>query len=114
MPYLSITANVALDAECEKALANDAAKVLSETLGKPQAYIMVAVQPVRVLQFAGSGEPAAFLDLKSIGYPHDLSDASAGLSKAVERHTGIPSSRVYIAFDDFSASRWAHAGDTFA
>jgi len=114
MPYLAITTNVPLAAECESALAAEISKILGEQLKKPQSFVMVSVQPVRVLRFAGSEEPAAFLDLKSIGLPNDLSDISLALTQTVGRHTGIPASRVFIAFADISSSRWAHEGDTFS
>ena len=114
MPYLAITTNVPLAAECESALAAEVSKILAEQLKKPQTFVMVAVHPVRVLRFAGSEEPAAFLDLKSIGLPNYLSDISLSLTQAVGHHAGIPATRVFIAFADISSSRWAHEGDTFS
>jgi len=114
MPYLSITTNIPLSSECESALVAEASKVLAEELGKPQTYIMVSVQPVRVMRFASSEEPAAFLDLKSIGLPNDLGEVALALTAAVSRHTTIPGDRIFIAFYDVPASRWAHDGDTFA
>ena len=114
MPYLSITTHTPLPAEIESALAAEASKILADELGKPQSYVMVSWQPARVLRFAGSEEPAAFLDLKSIGLPHRLSGVSQALTQAVERHTGIPANRVFMTFNDVPPSRWAHGGDTFA
>ena len=114
MPYLAITTNVPLAAECESALAAVVSKILAAELKKPQSRVMVSVQPARVLRFAGSEEPAAFLDLKSIGLPNDLGDVSLALTKTVECHIGIPANRVFIAFADISPSRWAHEGDTYS
>jgi phenylpyruvate tautomerase PptA (4-oxalocrotonate tautomerase family) len=111
MPYLAITTNVPLAAECESALAAEISKILAEHLKKPQGFVMVSVQPVRMLRFAGSEEPSAFLDLKSIGLPNDLSDVSLALTQTVGRHAGIPASRDFLAYADISSSRWAHEAD---
>ena len=72
MPYLSITTNASLSPDSEAALAAASSKSLAAGLGKPEAYVMVSVHSVRTLRFAGSDEPAAFLDLKSIGLPLSL------------------------------------------
>lgn len=114
MPYLAITTNAPLSAECESALAAEVSKILADELGKPQSYTMVSVQPTRAMRFAGSEEPAAFLDLKSIGLPNDLGELALALTQGVCRHVGIAASRVFIAFYDVPASRWAHEGEMFA
>ena len=114
MPYLSITTNVALTAEAESAFTTDVSKALSSGLGKPEAYVMVSVQTVRTLRFAASPEPAAFLDLKSIGLPRSLEAIASSLTALAEKHAGIAPDRVFINFSDIAASHWAHAGATFA
>jgi len=114
MPYLSITTNAALSADAESALAAAASKTLAAELGKPEAYVMVSVQTVRTLRFAGSDAPAAFLDLKSIGLPHGLDGVAAALTAVVNQHCHIAGDRVYIAAADVSAAHWAHDGGTFA
>jgi phenylpyruvate tautomerase len=114
MPYLSITTNVTLPSEGESALVTELSKIVAGELKKPQAYIMVSFQSAKVLQFAGSETPAAFLDLKSIGLPPDLNGLAWALTDGLSRHAGIASSRVFITFADMPPSRWAHDGGTFA
>ena len=114
MPYLSITTNAPLSAESESALAAAASKTLAVGLGKPENYVMVSVQCVRTLRFAGSDAPAAFLDLSSIGLPKSLNNLAATLTTLVGEHCRIPANRIFIVFSDHSAARWAHNGGTFA
>ena len=101
-------------AEAEAALAAAAAKSLAAEMGKPEAYVMVSVHPVRTLRFAGSDAPAAFLDLKSIGLPGNLDAVAAALTELVSQHCRVAGSRVFITFADVSPAHWAHNGGTFA
>ena len=114
MPYLSITTNAILTPEIESALADAASKIVAAGLGKPEAYVMISVQAKSTLRFAGSDEPAAFLDIRSIGLPGNLNDVSKALTDTVTRHANVAARRVFIAFADVSASHWAHGGATFA
>lgn len=114
MPYLSITTNAALTTEAETALADAASKIVAAGLGKPEAYVMISVQSKSTVRFAGSEEPAAFLDIKSIGLPANLNDLSRALTDTVTRHANVSARRVFIAFTDVSASRFALGGVTFA
>lgn len=114
MPSLSIITNAALAPETESALADAASKILAAGLGKPEAYVMVSVQSRATVRFAGSDEPAALLDLRSIGLPRELDDVAHALTDAVNRHAHVPTRRIYITFVDMPAKHWAHGGATFA
>jgi phenylpyruvate tautomerase len=114
MPYLSITTNAVLSQEAEAALVAAASKILAAALGKPETYVMVSVQSHTTLRFADSDEPAAFLDLKSIGLPRDLNELAHALTGVVNRHAHVAARRVYLACADVAAAHWAHGGATFA
>jgi len=114
MPYLSINTNADLTPETESALAATASKILAAGLGKPESYVMVSVQSNATLRFANSDEPAAFLDLRSIGLPKNLSSVAQALTDVLDQHAKVPASRVFITFSDVSPAHWAHGGATFA
>ena len=114
MPSLSITTNASLAADSEATLAAAASKSLAAGLGKPEAYVMVSVQPRTTLRFAGSEEPAAFLDLKSIGLPGKLDALAAALTELVGEHCRVAGNRIFITFANVSPAHWAHDGSTFA
>lgn len=113
MPCLTIQTNVTLPPEKESALLAAASSVISATLGKPEAYVMVALTPHRI-RFAGSEQPAAFLELKSIGLPAKLNTVAGSLTTLAAEHLGIPAARVFIVFGNIPPAHWAHQGETFA
>ena len=42
---------------------------IAKALSKPESYVMVDLEVYESLMFAGNQEPAAYLELKSIGLP---------------------------------------------
>lgn len=114
MPYLKIQTNLELDASAADSLAAEASRTAAEALGKPERYVMVAVQPGTTMAFAGDNAPLAYLELKSIGLPESrtagLSDTLCGM---ISDKLGIARDRVYIEFADAPRAMWGWNGATF-
>lgn len=114
MPYLKIQTNLPLSKKAERAVLRNASQLVAELLEKPESFVMVALQPNTPMVFAGSDEPVAFLELKSIGLPGKRTkDLCEALCKLMEGHLGIPSDRVYVKFIDVKRGMWGWKGDTF-
>jgi phenylpyruvate tautomerase len=65
------------------------------------------------LILAGTAEPAAYLELKSIGLPEAKRDSlCAGLTDSVSGFCGIAKDRVFLVMADVSASLWGYDGKT--
>lgn len=99
MPYLKLATNVDMDQDSARRLCEELTDLASRLLGKPKTYVMAHVEPGRALTFAGTHEPAAFLELKSIG----LNAAACGeYSKAlcafVQDKLSASPDRVFIEF----------------
>lgn len=114
MPLLRIETNVALDTSNAEALVAQASQAVAGGLGKPERYVMVTVQSAVPMVMAGTAEPAAFLDLRSIGLPDGKTEAlSQALCGLIESAIGVPRDRVYINFADVPRSHWGWNGGTF-
>ncbi len=114
MPLLKIQTNQRLAESAAKSLASRASARVAELLGKPEAYVMVSVETNTAMQFAGTDEPLAYLELKSIGLPKSVtSSASRALCDLVAEETGIATNRIYIEFSDAPHNMWGWDGDTF-
>ena len=96
--------------------ADELLKALSATLaqqtGKPEAYVMTLLETAVPMTFAGTTEPCAYVEIKSIGAlkPPAMTEAFCAL---ISQRLSIPSSRIYIGFDDVKASAWGWNGKTF-
>jgi phenylpyruvate tautomerase PptA (4-oxalocrotonate tautomerase family) len=114
MPYLKIQTNLPLNKKAERAILKTASTLVAEQLEKPESFVMIALEADTPMVFAGSDDPVAFLELKSIGLPaRKTKDLSAALCQLVEGHLGIPRDRVYVKFIDVKHGMWGWKGDTF-
>ena len=114
MPYLKIQTNQTLDETVQNSLLKKASATISAQLGKSVDYIMVAIDPPRPMMFAGSNEPTAYLELKSIGLTSaDTTDLSAALCELMANDLSINKNRVYIEFSDTERSMWGWNSATF-
>ncbi len=114
MPLLKLETTVALSDDKRKALLMALSKIVAETIGKPEQYVMVAASPAVIVMSAKAGD-AAFVDLRSIGGLSD--DVNRQLSQKVCRllseSAGVPSNRIYLIFTDVEAANWGWNGQTF-
>lgn len=114
MPLLKIQSNQPVEAAQAEQLVSAASKLVAEQLGKPERYVMVALEPPVPMSFAGSTDPLAYLELKSIGLPQDKTPAfSAALCSLINEQMGIDPERVYIEFADAPRAMWGWNNATF-
>ena len=114
MPYLKILTNQNLSVDSAKALAKKASTLVAGQLGKPESYVMTSVENNPAMTFAGTDEPLAFLELKSIGLPETITaDTSRALCELVSDETAIDSARIYIEFSNAPRKMWGWDKGTF-
>ncbi|HEB57595.1 MAG TPA: hypothetical protein ENJ01_00045 [Gammaproteobacteria bacterium] len=114
MPYLKIQTNVPLDAAQRQDLLPQASQRVAAQLGKPERYVMVRLDPVQPMLFAGSDAPTAYLELKSIGLSADQTTGlSESLCELMQTALGVPPERVYIEFSDAPRAMWGWNSGTF-
>jgi phenylpyruvate tautomerase PptA (4-oxalocrotonate tautomerase family) len=114
MPLLKITTSTDPAPENDKLLAN-LSRLVAERLGKPESYVMTAIEHPARMTFAGSTEPTCYVELKNIGrFTSDQTQRlSAELCERLSAGLGVPKERIYIEFADVEAYLWGHDGDTF-
>jgi phenylpyruvate tautomerase len=114
MPYLSIQTNKPLRDEQQTALLDAASKIVASKLEKPEAYVMACLLPAVRMTFAGQDDPAAFLEVRSIGIPDSTRNSlTAALTDLVARSCEIKTDRIYVVLADIQAQFWALKGATF-
>jgi phenylpyruvate tautomerase PptA (4-oxalocrotonate tautomerase family) len=99
MPTLRILTNAQVATDDRVGLLTQCSRSVAKLLGKPESYVMVILEDGRDLMFAGTTEPAAYLELKSLGLPEDrTADYSRVLCDLLAERLAIPAGRVYIEF----------------
>jgi len=86
----------------------------AQLLGKPEQYVMVALQAHTTMYFAGSDEATAFMILKSIRLPTErAAELTQQLTSWLTQATSIPKERIYIELIDVNAGLWGWNERTF-
>lgn len=111
MPVLSIESNQPLGNETSLVTIS---KSIAEMLSKPESYVMIRYKHNPNMLFAGSSEPLAYLELKSLGLPESkTADFSATLAKLMQDELGVSAERVYIEFANPERHMFGWNGSTF-
>ncbi|MFQ5487064.1 MAG: phenylpyruvate tautomerase MIF-related protein [Gammaproteobacteria bacterium] len=114
MPYLKIQTNTEIPAGKEEAVMKRLSGAVAEALGKPERYVMVALENTTPMLFGGTVAPCAYLELKSIGLPEELTpQLSLMLCETVAAELNIPGDRIYIEFANAVRHLWGWNGGTF-
>lgn len=114
MPYLKIQTNQSPDEAAVGELLKTASRTVAEALGKPESYVMVAVEKAVPMLFAGTDAPLVYMELKSIGLPEDrTAELSAALTERVSAELKVEKDRIYIEFADAARHMWGWKGATF-
>jgi phenylpyruvate tautomerase PptA (4-oxalocrotonate tautomerase family) len=114
VPYLSIQTNLILSSEQSRKILQKASQLVSQILGKPESYVMVAIQDASKMSFGGNTDPLAYLELKSLGLPENSTvDFSRSLCSLLHTELGIEPARIYIEFAGPERHMWGWDSETF-
>jgi phenylpyruvate tautomerase PptA (4-oxalocrotonate tautomerase family) len=114
MPLLKLETTVAVSDDKRKALLTALSKIVAETVGKPEQYVMVTASPA-VIVMSGKPGDAAFVEVRSIGgLSQDVNrQLSEKVCRLLNESLGVPSNRIYLNFTDVGAADWGWNGQTF-
>jgi len=97
MPVLSVHTNINI--EEKSSLLKKASEEISLALDKPEGYVMIRLSDNETMCFAGTEEPLAYVELKSLGLSsHDTVVLSETVCAFIEQNLGIAPARTYIEF----------------
>ena len=110
MPLLSISTNTKI--KNEQILLANSLDFISSLTGKPKNFIMIKLTDSLSMNFAGTDEPCAFIEIKSIGslFPSKMSKQ---IFEFFAAELGIAEERIYVLFQDVDAKHWAWNSRTF-
>ena len=115
MPLCRIVTSATASEKVRASLLTDLSRFVAEALRKPESYVMTQLVTDATMTFAGTPEPACFIELKSIGTftPEQTASLSSALCSRIEKSLGVPPARTYIEFTNGVGHLWGHDGDTF-
>ena len=111
MPLINVRTSVS-SIDNPELLLQELSRELAVLTGKPEKYVMALLETDVPMLFSGSEDPCCYIEIKSIGAikPSEMSES---FCKIVSSKMEIPSSRIYIRFEDIPAKYWGWDGSTF-
>ena len=109
MPYINLSTSAKI--EDKKKLLEEISILVSSLTNKPKKFVMAKLEDNSKIYFEDES-PCCFLEIKSIGSLNP-SEMSKALSDFINERIGIQLDKIYISFEDVSASMWAWNGRTF-
>lgn len=116
MPLIKVqTSASAPDREGVEAMLKTLSQKLASHLGKPESYVMTAFEAEVAMTFAGSTDPACYIEIKSVGtMGADRTQAmSQDFCQEIAARLGVEPKRTYIEFADAPGAMWGWNGRTF-
>ncbi len=115
MPFLKLSTNVEISDQQKQQLLSELSQLIARQTSKPERYVMVELSSGQAMLFAGSSDPLAYLECKSIGLSAAQVNAlAASLSTALTSSLSLSADRIYIEFSNCPAEYWGWNGATFA
>ena len=110
MPYINVSTSVKVDDK--KKLLEEISILVSSLTNKSKRFVMAKLEDNSEIYF-GDESPCCFLEIKSIGSLNP-SEMAKQISNFIHQEIGIPLEKIYISFENVSASMWGGNGRTFA
>ncbi|NET61851.1 MAG: hypothetical protein F6K47_38760 [Symploca sp. SIO2E6] len=116
MPLIKVQTSVtAPETNQSQTLLKQLSASLAKHLGKPESYVMTALEANVPMTFAGTTDPVCFVEIKSIGSmrPQQTQAMSQDFCEQINQAIGVPTNRIYIEFADAQGYLWGWDGRTF-
>jgi phenylpyruvate tautomerase PptA (4-oxalocrotonate tautomerase family) len=116
MPLIQLDTSISIQDQSRKiALAKLLSQATAEVTGKPEQYVMAAVQDNVAMTMGGADGPCALVAVKGIGgLSKPVNQALAvRICQLLQKELNIPANRTYLTFEEFAATHWAWDGKTF-
>jgi phenylpyruvate tautomerase PptA (4-oxalocrotonate tautomerase family) len=116
MPLIKVQTSIAPPAPQQtETLLKQLSASLAKHLGKPESYVMTALEPNVAMTFGGTTDPVCYVEIKSIGTmsSQQTQTMSQDFCQQINQAIGVATDRIYIEFADAQGHLWGWDGRTF-
>jgi phenylpyruvate tautomerase len=116
MPLIKVQTSATTPAKSEvETILKSLSAALAKHLGKPESYVMTALESDATMTFGGTSDPTCYVEIKNVGSmsPQQTKAMSQDFCQKLSEGFGVSTSRIYIEFADSKGSMWGWNGSTF-
>ena len=109
MPFINISTSAKI--KDKKKLLDEISILIASLTNKSKRFVMAKIEDDSEMYFEDHC-PCCFIEIKSIG-SINTSEITKTICDFIYEKIGIPIDKIYISFEDVSASMWGWNGKTF-
>ncbi len=116
MPLIKVQSSVSQpEPATVKSLLTNLSASLAKHLGKPESYVMTALEANVSMTFGGTFEPVCYVEIKSVGSmsSEQTKSMSQDFCRQISQQLNIPVNRIYIEFANAQGYMWGWNESTF-
>jgi phenylpyruvate tautomerase PptA (4-oxalocrotonate tautomerase family) len=116
MPLIKVQTSAVTPAKSEvETILKSLSAALAKHLGKPESYVMTALESGAAMTFGGTSDPTCYVEIKNVGSmsPQQTTAMSQDFCQKLSEGFGVPTNRIYIEFADSKGSMWGWNSSTF-
>ncbi|MEM8832361.1 MAG: phenylpyruvate tautomerase MIF-related protein [Cyanobacteria bacterium P01_G01_bin.19] len=116
MPLIKVQSSISQpEKNTVESLLTDLSAKLANHLGKPESYVMTSFESDVPMSFAGTFEPACYVEIKSVGSmsSSQTKAMSQDFCSQISQQLDVDSDRIYIEFADAKGYMWGWNESTF-
>ncbi len=116
MPLIKVQSSISQpEKNTIESLLTELSAKLANHLGKPESYVMTSFESDVPMSFAGTFEPACYVEVKSVGNmsSSQTKAMSQDFCSQISQQLDVDSDRIYIEFADAKGYMWGWNESTF-
>lgn len=115
MPLIKVQTSAPIAPDQASNLLQQLSAQLATHTGKPESYVMTALEHNPQMTFGGTTAPTCYIEVKNVGNmsPAQTSAMSQDFCDRVEQVLAVPAQRTYIEFNEAKGHMWGWNGSTF-
>jgi len=113
MPYINVKTNTAVSKETETKIKTALGTAITAIPGKTEGWLMVGIEPEKILYFKGDDSPAAMVEVSILGTASSnaLTTLTSNITGILTDNLAIPSDRIYVSY--MTTEHWGWNGSNF-
>lgn len=113
MPFINVKTNTAVPADKETAIKAALGQAITAIPGKSESWLMVGIEPEKILYFKGDNAPAAMVEVSVFGSSNSaaFSKLTNSICDILNEQLSIERSRIYVKYE--ATHDWGWNGSNF-
>ncbi len=113
MPFINVKTNTAVSSEKQTAIKSGLGHAIATIPGKSESWLMVGIEPEKILYFKGDNAPAAMVEVSVFGSPNSsaFNKLTDQICDILNQQLSIDRSRIYVKYE--TTTDWGWNGSNF-